>query len=281
MHRSPLVPLLLFLVAALPAPARAGLLSLTVVGGLRALDGSTEIAEPIAQETLSSTTLTQLASPLLYDPEALWGLTVRIRNDSDRDIAFPDALPGVSVLTGVTGVPGVSTKLNVAAGGAAGKSGAAGADGGVSRTALDMTTDLDAIPSAASGSNGGGGGAATGVAENWISVTGASGEDLVAYLAGATLRPGDWIDIPYFIRIIAFGRSSEDARIGIGFDLPTFSYGGVTVTTGAWTGEFAGPGAAGVPGSVPEPPGIWVMLSALAGLVAGGRRIGARHQRRE
>lgn len=271
-------------IAALPAVSSAGLLALSVIGGLTPLDGATEIADPIPQESLSGSTLTQLASPVLYDPEGFLGLTVRIRNASDLAIAFPDALPGVSVMTGVTGIPGYSTKLNVATGGAAGKSGAPGTDGGVSRTALDMTGGIDAIPSLVVGSNGGGGGAATGVADNWIAATGASGYELAAYLAGITLLPGEWVDVPSFLRIWSFGRSADEARIAFGFDLPTFSYGGVTVTSGAWTGEFLEPGPApstGEPAGVPEPPAVWSVLAGLAGLVACGRRARPVEERRE
>ncbi|HEX7077543.1 MAG TPA: hypothetical protein VF363_03900 [Candidatus Eisenbacteria bacterium] len=268
--------------AASPPGVSAGLLSLSIVGGATTLDGATEIAEPVAQESLSGSTLAQLAAPLLFDPEGFLGLTVRITNVSDRDLAFPDALPGVSVLTGVVAVTGYSSKLNVASGGAAGKSGAAGAEGGVSRTALDLTGALEATSSPVVGSNGGGGGAATGVAENWIAATGASGAELAAWLAGLTLRPGEWIDVPDFVRITAFGRSSSDARIALGFDLPTFSYGGVSVTSGAWTGEFAGPadrgGGGEVPASVPEPPGAWTTGAALAGLLLRGRRARAVEQ---
>lgn len=270
-------------IAVTPAISNAGLLSLTVVGGLVSLDGATAVSEPIAQESLSGSTLTQLGAPLLYDPAGVLGVTVRILNVSDGDVAFPDALPGVSVLTGVTGLPGTSTKLNVASGGAAGKAGVAGTEGGVSRTVLDVTEQLDALASAVVGSNGGGGGAATGVSENWISVTGASGADLAALLAGRTLRPGDWIDVPEFVLIRTFGRASDEARIALGFDLPTFSYGGVTVTCGAWTGEFAGPnpGSSGDPVSVPEPAGAWSAVAVLAGLIASGRGARAVEKRRE
>ncbi len=135
------------------------------------------IPEPLAQESLSGTTLTQLGTPPLYDPLLTdWlDLTVRITNTSRSEVLFPEFLPGVSVLTNVNSVPGVSSKSNIGTGGASGKSGAAGAEGGVSRTALDLTLGLDVLGSPAEGSNGGGGGAGTGVGDNLIAVTGASG----------------------------------------------------------------------------------------------------------
>jgi len=266
-----------FLVVVLaPHPSRAALLSLSVLEGLRALDGTTPLADPNPQESLSGSTLTQLGLPLLYDP--LWvdpfGITVRITNTSTSEILFPDALPGVSVLTGVSGVPGYSSRQNVAAGGAA-HSGGTGAEGAISRTAIDLLDSLEAASSPASGGNGGGGGAATGIAGNWISLTGASGLELAAYLAGVRLLPGDWIDIQDFVRVNAFQRDREGCRIAIGFDLPTFSYQGVSVTTAAWTGSLSeaapkppGPG----PVATSEPP-IGLMAGAgLAGLALGRRR---------
>ena len=232
--------------------AHAALISLTLVGGAMGMDGSTILADPLAQESLSGTTLSQIGVPALYDFTSPFpvDLTFRLMNISDIDLLFPDALPGVSVLTEVYGLDGYTLRQNVAAGGARGSNGAAGTDGAVSRTALDMTTTLDAIMSAASGSNGGGGGAATGVADNYISVTGASGAELSAYLAGITLHPGQWVDIVGFAHVLAFGRADDAARIGLGFDLPTFSFGGVSLTTGAWTATCGGPR----PDVIDEPP---------------------------
>ncbi len=277
-------------------PAAAGLLTLTVVEGVVGLDGTTLLDDPLGQESLSGSTLGTLGSPLLADPATgtLFGLTVRITNTSDRDVLFGDALPGVSVLTSVFGIPGYASRTNVGAGGAARSSGE-GAEGTVSRFALDMSGPLDAASSPADGPNGGGGGAATGVADCWISVTGASGAELAAYLAGVTLAPGESVDIPDFIRIAAFGRSSDEAKIAFGFDLPTFSSGGVSVTCGAWTGAFAGPGPDGGAGgmggdldggggaggggaSVPEPAGPAVWIAGLGALAACGR-LGARSRR--
>jgi hypothetical protein len=251
----------------------AALLSLTVLSGLVAADGSLTIPESIAQESLSGSTLTQLGSPGLYDPDGLVAITVRISNISDIDVLFPDVLPGVSVLTGVFALPGYSSRQNVAAGGNAGRSGAAGSEGAISRTALDLTEELVVMGSPVSGSHGGGGGAGTGVDDNWISVTGASGFELAAYIAGIRLRPGDWVDVPSFIRIASFRRSDEGARIAVGFDLPTFSFGGFSVTTGAWTGAFLGPAPPGPPPAVPEP-GTFP-LAAAAGLAGwlGRRRL--------
>lgn len=260
-------------------PARGAVLSLTVVEGLKLLTGETVIPEPIAQETLTGSTLTQLGTPALFDPfgEGPMELTVRITNVSSADVLFPEFLPGVSVLSHVSGVPGQSSRTNVASGGAADRSGAAGAEGAVSRTALDMTLALDVAASPVSGSNGGGGGAGTGVADNLLSVTGASGAALAAYLSGLTLAPGEWVDVPAFVTIASFHRALEDARIGIGFDLPTFSSGGATVTTGAWTGSFFGPDHAGPPGpsaDAPEPGTAGLLLAGLgaAALTRLGRR---------
>jgi hypothetical protein len=255
-----------------PSTANAGLISLTVVGGAVAVDGSTTISDPISQESLSGSTLAQLGSPLLYDPNGMLGLTVRLQNTSDQTITFPDALPGVSVLSGVNGIPGYASKLNVAAGGAKGSSGGPGAEGAISRTVLDLTDSLFAFSSPVSGSNGGGGGAATGVADNWVALTGASGADLSSYLASVQLLPGEWVDIPDFVRITAFQRVDDAARMALGFDLPTFTQSGITVTCGAWTGEFSGPGAAEPPVALPEPDArsIWLVgLGVLA--LCGGR----------
>ncbi len=255
-----------------PSTAGAGLISLTVVGGAVAVDGSTTIPDPILQESLSGSTLTQLGSPLLYDPEGILGLTVRLQNTSDQTITFPDALPGVSVLTGVNGIPGYASKLNVAAGGAKGASGGPGAEGAISRTVLDLTDSLFAFSSPVSGSNGGGGGAATGVADNWVALTGASGADLSAYLASVQLLPGEWIDIPDFVRITAFQRVDDAAKMALGFDLPTFTQSGITVTCGAWTGEFSGPGASEPPVALPEPDARSIWLAGLGVLaLCGGR----------
>ncbi|HET9251551.1 MAG TPA: hypothetical protein VFP58_05480 [Candidatus Eisenbacteria bacterium] len=255
--------------------AHAALLSLTVIGGVAATDGSTVIPEGIAQETLSGSTLTQLGSPVLFDPgiTSPLSLSVRLTNISAADILFPDLLPGVSVLSGVNGIPGQSARTNVAAGGNA-RPGSAGAEGAVSRTAFEMTEPLDALSSAVVGSHGGGGGAATGVLDSWVSLTGASGAHLATFLAGRTLRPGESIDIEGFAWIQSFGRSQESARIAFGLDLPTFSSGGVSVTTGAWTGSFTGPAP---PGEEETPPGDPVAASApgTLGLLLVGLGVGA------
>ena len=262
-----------------PGSAVAGLISLTLIGGATAVDGSTTIADPLLQESLSGSTLTQLGSPLLFDPSvapnSYLGLTVRLQNTSDQELAFPDALPGVSVLTGVNGVDGYTSKLNVAAGGAA-KPGATGVDGAISRTVIDLTDSLFAYSSPVVGSNGGGGGTATGVADNWIALTGASGSDLAAYLAGVHLQPGQWVDIPDFVRITASRRSLAGARLAFGFDLPTFTFGGVTITCGAWTGTFSEPGTVVPPppptASLPEPGGSSLWLAGLGALALCRRR---------
>ena len=275
---------LLFAVACFtigPGIAGAGLISLTVVGGATALDKSTTIPDPVLQESLSGSTLTQLGSPLLFDPTAFLGLTVRVQNVSDQEIAFPDVLPGVSVLTGVNGVNGYTSKLNVAAGGAAGKSGAAGAEGAVSRTVMDLTDSVYAFSSPVLGSNGGGGGAATGVANNWIALTGASGADLASSLASVRLAPGEWVDIPDFVRITAFQRSVEGARLAFGFDLPTFTFGGLTVTCGAWTGSFSEEGEVTSPPpdpvSLPEPDSRSIWLAGLGVFAMCRRRLVSGH----
>lgn len=279
-HRRLLFPFLAVAFLLGPGSAAAGLISLTLVGGATATDGSTTVADPLAQESLSGTTLTQLGAPLLFDPSGALGLTVRVQNASDQEIAFPDVLPGVSVLTGVNGITGYSSKLNVGAGGAAGKSGAAGAEGAVSRTVIDLTDSVYAVSSPASGSNGGGGGALTGVADNWIGLTGASGADLAAYLANVHLAPGQWIDIPDFVRISAFQRMTEGARLGFGFDIPTFSFGGISVTCGAWTGSFSEAGETAPPPpdpiSLPEPGSGSLWLAGLGAFALCGRRVVAR-----
>ncbi|MEK7314839.1 MAG: hypothetical protein AAB011_01560 [Candidatus Eisenbacteria bacterium] len=270
--------LLAIAILAAAGPAAAGLLTFTVVAGVKTLDGATLITDPLGQESLSGSTLTQLGSPGLVDPRSgeILGLTVRITNTSDREIAFPEFLPGVSVLTSVTGIAGYATKTNVAAGGAA-KPGGTGTAGAVSRSVLDLTVPLEAIAGAVVGSHGGSGGAATGVADCWIAVTGASGAELAAILAGLRLAPGESVEVEDFIRIAAFGRDVESARVAFGFDLPTFSSGGVSVTSGAWTGAFLearpeenpDPVSAGVP----EPPAAFAWIGALAGLGLGiGRR---------
>ena len=278
--------LLVVVLLAFAGPAAAGLITLTVVQGLQDADGNTLIADPLAQESLSGSTLAQLGSPGLVDPDggSLLGLTVRLTNSSDQEILFPEFLPGVSVLTSVTGIAGYATKTNVAAGGAA-KPGGAGTAGAVSRSVLDLTVPLEAVASDVVGSHGGGGGAATGVAECWIAVTGASGYELALYLAGLRLAPGESVEIPEFIRIAAFGRSAESARIAFGFDLPTFSSGGVSVTSGAWTGSFLGPGEDAAPppvsASVPEPSGMLAWIGGLAGVWVARRGGRARRQHGE
>ena len=244
--------------------ARAALISLSVIGGITGIDGSTVLPEGIAQESLSGSTLTQLGTPLLFDPDAVspLSLAVRLTNISEADILFPEFMPGVSVLTGVNGIAGQSARQNTAAGGAA-HSGSVGSEGAISRTAIEMTDALEAINSPVEGSHGGGGGAATGVLDSYISLTGASGAYLATYLAGRTLRPGESIDIQSFASITSFRRSHESARIAFGLDLPTFSLGGVSVTTGAWTGSFSGPAPPGE--EEPEAPGDPVASASLPG----------------
>src|SRR6267378_7121871 len=252
-----------------PPPAEAGVLSLTVLSGVTDLLGGTEVPDQLMQESLSGSTLTQLGSPLLFDPKMdfLTSLTVRVTNTSDAAVLFPEFLPGVSVLSGLNAIPGYSSKLNVGAGGAAGKPGLPGADGGISRTVLDTSYDLLVEGSPGTISNGGGGGAGTAVAESWIALKGASGEDLAPYLAGRTLNPGEWIDVPDFASITAFHRTLDDARFAFGFDLPTFSSGGTAVTTGAWTGTCTGPRIdappppPGPPAAVPEPASVILLVS--------------------
>jgi hypothetical protein len=269
-------PLLLaFLICLAATPAAAGLITMSVITGILGVDGSTLFLDPTNQESLSGSTLTQLGSPALVDPwsGALLGLTVRLTNTSDREIAFPTFLPGVSVLTSISGIPDYASRTNVAAGGNARATGS-GAEGAVSRTVLDLTVPLEAIASPVVGSHGGGGGAATGVSDCWIAATGASGAELAVYLAGLRLAPGESVDIPDFIRIAAFGRTVEGARIAFGFDLPTFSSGGVSVTTGAWTGAFveARPVVEEPPvAAAPEPGAGWAWVGGLAGLGAAIR----------
>jgi PEP-CTERM motif-containing protein len=255
-----------------PPPAEAGVLTLSIVSGLTDLLGGTEIQDPVGQESLSGSTLAQLGSPLVFDPEMdmLTSLTVRVTNTSGAAVLFPEFLPGVSVLSGLNSIPGYSSKLNVGAGGAAGKTGLPGADGAISRTVLDTAYDLLVEGSAGTVSNGGGGGAGTAVADNWISLKGASGEELSPYLAGKELQPGEWVDIPGFASITAFHRAVDDARFAFGFDLPTFNSGGISVTTGAWTGSCSGPHieapppVTGPPAAVPEPASVTLLLGGLA-----------------
>ena len=279
MPRTTILLVVIFCLALGPATAGAGLISLTVVGGVTAVDGSTTIADPLLQESLSGSTLTQLGSPLLFDPTSLTGLTVRLQNVSDQEVVFPDALPGVSVLTGVNSIPGFASRLNVAAGGA-GHTGGAGAEGAVSRTMIEMTDSVFAFASAASGPHGGGGGAATGVSNNYLSITGASGAELASALASIHLAPGEWVDIPDFVRITAFQRDLDAARLAFGFDLPTFTFGGLTVTCGAWTGSFSEAGGAEPPSdppvALPEPAagrmwpfGLFVVALCRGRFVAG------------
>ena len=256
--------------------AHAALISLTVVGGVAATDGSTVIPEGIAQESLSGSTLTQLGTPVLFDPNATspLSLSVRLTNISAADILFPEFLPGVSVLSGVNGIPGQSSRTNVGTGGNA-RPGLAGADGTVSRTSFEMTDSLAVASSGVVGSHGGGGGAATGVLDSWVSLTGASGAHLATFLAGRTLRPGEWIDITGFAWIQSFGREHESARIAFGLDLPTFSSGGVSVTTGAWTGSFTGPAPPGEEEEIPTDPVASASLPGTLGLLLIGLAVGA------
>jgi len=248
-------------------PVRAGVLSLSVVSGMTDLLGGTEIPDPVGQESLSGSTLTQLGTPLVFDPEmdAMTSLTVRVTNTSSAAVLFPEFLPGVSVLSGINSIPDYSSKLNVGAGGAAGKSGLPGADGAISRTVLDTAYDLNVEGTPGTISNGGAGAAGTAVAENWIALKGATGDVLASYLAGKTLNPGEFIDIPGFASITAFHRTIDDARFAFGFDLPTFNSGGISVTTGAWSGSCSGPHIeAPPPSNVPEPASMTLLLGGLA-----------------
>jgi len=265
------VALSLPLLLTVAPPVRAGVLSLSIVSGITDLTGGTEIPDPVGQESLSGSTLTQLGTPLVFDPEmdALTSLTVRVTNTSSAAVLFPEFLPGVSVLSGINSIPGYSSKLNVGAGGAAGKTGLPGADGAISRTVLDTAYDLVVEGTPGTISNGGAGAAGTAVAENWIALQGASGDALTAYLAGKTLNPGEWVDIPGFATITAFHRSIDDARMAFGFDLPTFSSGGISVTTGAWSGSCSGPHIevpppVTPPSDVPEPASVSLLLGGLA-----------------
>jgi hypothetical protein len=278
-NRSALIVALSFpLLLAVAPPVQAGVLSLSIVGGITDMLGGTQIPDPVGQESLSSTTLTQLGTPLMFDPtmDALTSLTVRVTNTSDAAVLFPEFLPGVSVMSGLNSIPGYSSKLNVGAGGTASKNGLPGQDGAISRTVLDTTYDLFVEGTPGTISNGGAGGAGTGVAENWIALKGASGDYLSPFLAGKTLNPGEWIDIPGFAAITQFHRSIEDARFAFGFDLPTFSSGGISVTTGAWSGSCGGPGLVTPPppppASVPEPASVTLLLGGLA-LGATRRRL--------
>jgi hypothetical protein len=278
MSRSALLIVLAWLSFLAGTPAQAGLLSLSVVSGVTDLLGGTEIQDPVGQESLSGSTLAQLGTPLVFDPEMdlLTSLTVRVTNTSGAGVLFPEFLPGVSVLSGLNSIPGYSSKLNVGAGGAAGKTDLPGADGAISRTVLDTSYDLLVEGTPGTISNGGGGGAGTAVAENWIALQGASGEALSSYLAGRVLNPGEWIDVPGFATITAFHRAVDDARFAFGFDLPTFSSGGVSVTTGAWTGSCSGPRIEAPPpvteppAAVPEPASLTLLLGGLA--VGAARR---------
>ena len=270
------------LLVSLAAPARAALISLTVIDGVTGADGSIILTEPLAQESLSGSTLTQMGTPLLFDPDldpvtGRLGLTVRLTNISDAAVAFPDVLPGVSVLSGIYAHPGYSTRTNVGSGGAANRTGGAGSEGTVSRTSLDMVDSLIVSASGVVGSAGGGGGAGTGVAETWLSLTGAGGAHLGLYLAGLTLQPGAYVDIPDFATVTAFHRGNDLARLTLGLDLPTFSFGGLSVTTGAWTGSFSGAAPEEEPKTDPGPvaapePGTLGLAAMGLGVVLGGSR---------
>jgi len=237
--RTTLLSMLLLLAA---GPAMAGLLTLSIVSGLAPIEGAGPIEDPVARETLSGTTLTQLGTPMLYDPEiaSMLGLVVRITNTSDAAIEFPDLFTGVSVLASVFGIPGYASETNLANEGET---------------------------------------ATTGVEGNRIAVRGASGEELGDALAGLILDPGEFLDIPNFVWITAFERSSSEATIAFGFDLPTFRSGGRSVTTGAWSGAFTGPSPPSPPPTAVPEPTAW--LTALAGLIAGGGLRRARGERRD
>jgi len=278
MFRSVSSLVLVALLSLTGSSAHAGALSLSVVSGMTDLLGGAEIPDPVGQESLSGSTLAQLGTPLVFDPEMdlLTSLTVRVTNTSSAAVLFPEFLPGVSVLSGLNSIPGYSSKLNVGAGGAAGKTDLPGVDGAISRTVLDTAYDLVVEGTPGTISNGGGGGAGTAVAENWIALQGASGDALSSYLAGKVLNPGEWIDVPGFATITAFHRSVDDARFALGFDLPTFNSGGISVTTGAWTASCSGPRIGGPPpvtpppAAVPEPASLTLLLGGLA--VGAARR---------
>jgi len=280
MNRSILAVALTFpLLLAVAPPVEAGVLSLSIVSGITDLLGGTEIPDPVGQESLSGSTLAQLGTPLVFDPtmDMLTSLTVRVTNSSDAAVLFPEFLPGVSVLSGLNSIPGYSSKLNVGAGGAASKNGLPGADGAISRTVLDTAYDLIVEGTPGTISNGGAGAAGTAVAENWIAMKGATGDYLAPFLSGKTLNPGEWVDIPGFATITAFHRTIDDARFAFGFDLPTFSSGGISVTTGAWSGTCAGmnvgtPPPPPPPSAVPEPASVTLLLGGLA-LGATRRRL--------
>lgn len=106
---------------------------------------------------------------------------------------------------------------------------------------------------------------------------------LAPYLTGRRLLPGEWIDVTGFARITAFHRELADARLGLGLDLPTFTSGGVSVTTGAWTGTFTGPEAtAPSSGAAPEPGTAGLLLAGLgAGALGGLQRRALREGREE
>jgi len=268
-----------------PPPASPGVLSLSLISGLTDLTGSTEIQDPVWQESLSGSTLAQLGSPLVFDPQmdALTSLTVRLTNTSAAAITLPEFLPGVSVLTGLNGIPGYSSRLNVGTGGNRGASGAAGADGTISRTVLDTSYDLLVESTPGTISNGGGSGAGTAVAENWIGMTGASGEHLSQYLANRVLNPGEYIDIPDFAKLTAFHRTNDEARMAFGFDLPTFSSGGISVTTGSFSATCSGPSIVAEPpppppSAVPEPASVTLLIG---GLALGATRRGLARSRKK
>jgi len=167
-------------------------------------------------------------------------------------------------------------------GGNRGANGASGADGAISRTVLDTSYDLLVEGTPGTISNGGGGGAGTAVAENWIAMTGASGEHLSQYLANRVLNPGESIDIPDFAQITAFHRTNDESRMAFGFDLPTFSSGGISVTTGAFSATCSGPSIvtepSPPPSTVPEPASVTLLIG---GLALGATRRGLARSRKK